>query len=179
MNNPRKSPRAPWIDYDAGLFFITICTKNHIHYFGKIADGCMRLSQTGEMVSYELSNPGIHHPEIEIPLFVVMPNHIHAIVGVNRLMRNANMECDMPPDQRNPNPYMRANRDMARHVPTLSKYVASFKSVITKNARMTCKDFGWQTRYHDHLIRNSREGNIISQYIINNPLNWDKDCFNC
>ena len=34
----RKTPRASWIDYNEGLYFITICTKERKHYLGKIKD---------------------------------------------------------------------------------------------------------------------------------------------
>lgn len=176
MNNPRKTPRAQWIDYDSGMYFITICTKNRFHFFGEVINGQMKLSRVGEIAAYELSTPGIHHPEIEIPLFVVMPNHIHAIVGINAC-NNDMASCSVPIEQRNPNPSFRANADMARHVPTLSKYVASFKSAVSRKARVICGDFGWQARYHEHLIRGNRDWNNISEYIVNNPSNWDKDCF--
>lgn len=172
QKNPRKTPRAQWIDYDGGTFFITICTHNQAHFFGKIMNGEMILSQIGEIVEFELSNPGLHHPEIQIPLFVVMPNHLHAIIRVN-----VDISHDIPINQRNPNPALRGNADMARHVPTLSKYIASFKSSVTKQARPINPDFGWQSRYHDHLIRGNKDGNRIADYIINNPQNWDKDCF--
>lgn len=170
--HPRKTPRAQWINYDVGLYFITICTKNRIHYFGDIHNGKMILSEIGEIVKFELSNPEIHHAEIHIPLFVVMPNHVHAIIGIK-----SDNGCYNQTEQRNPNPSLRTIPDMARHVPTLSKYIASLKSVVTRKARMIESDFNWQNRYHDHLIRNIQDGNNIVDYIINNPLNWDKDCF--
>ena len=43
----RKSPRAKWLDYNEGEYFVTICTHNWIHYFGEIADGEIHLSQIG------------------------------------------------------------------------------------------------------------------------------------
>jgi len=36
---------------------------------------------------------------------------------------------------------------------------------------------GWQTRFHDHIIRNDIEYQKISEYIINNPANWKNDKF--
>jgi putative transposase len=39
------SARAQWWDYGRnGLYFITICTANREHYFGKIVNGKMILS---------------------------------------------------------------------------------------------------------------------------------------
>lgn len=172
MTNPRKSPRANWIDYDNGLFFITACTKDKKHYFGKIFDGEMILSEEGKILEYELSHPEIHHKKINIPLYVVMPNHFHAIVVCR------DIACDVFPNaQRNPNSSQRANPDMARHVPTLSRYISLLKSAVSKQIHLFNPDFAWQSRYHDHLIRGNKDGNKIAEYIENNPINWSKDCF--
>jgi len=37
--------------------------------------------------------------------------------------------------------------------------------------------FGWQSRFHDHIIRNDAEYQRINDYIENNPKNWDNDKF--
>ena len=178
MDNPRKSPRAEWMNYSEGMFFVTVCTKNRIPFFGKICAGEMCLSPIGEIIDYELSHPHLHHSEIEIPLYVVMPNHIHAIIFINiDNTPQADMARHVPTLQRNPNPSLRANAELKRHVPLLSKYMASMKSAVTKCARNFNPDFGWQARYHDHLIRNNVDGNNIANYIVNNPYNWTKDCF--
>lgn len=172
----RKTPRANWIDYEGGSFFITICTKDKIHFFGEIINNKMCLSSIGTIVEYELKNPQLHHPSIEVPLFVVMPNHIHLIAHI----KCRDMACHVvqnPINQRTPNPALRVNPDMARHVPTLSQYVGAFKSAITREARKLNPDFAWQKRYHDHLIRNCSDGNRISEYIQNNVCRWDSDCF--
>jgi putative transposase len=61
---------------------------------------------------------------------------------------------------------------------TLSSILGSYKSVVTKNAREIHAGFAWQSRFHDHIIRNNREFEKISKYIIENPLYWNKDKFN-
>ena len=171
----RKTPRANWIDYENGIFFITICTKNRIHYFGTITDGIMFLSDIGKIVENHLNNASKYMKIIEIPLYVIMPNHIHLIVCVNINPDDGN---DVNPiSQRNPNPALRSNPTCHRHVPTLSKYINSFKGAVCKDVRKIHSDFAWQPRYHDHLIRNDREATMISDYIINNVAKWDEDCF--
>jgi len=59
----------------------------------------------------------------------------------------------------------------------LASIIRGFKIGVTKNARQIHADFAWQSRYHDHIIRNDASHNRIKQYIINNPANWDKDKF--
>ena len=173
MCNPRKTPRASWIDYDQGIFFVTICTKDKIHYFGKILNERMHLSKEGEILKNELDNCNIHHKNIEILLFVIMPNHLHAIVICRDIKSDVSAN-----EQRNPNPSLRSNPDMARHVPTLSRYIASLKSAVSKQIHFFNKEFAWQPRYHDHLIRGNKDGNKIAEYIENNVEKWDSDCFN-
>lgn len=33
----------------------------------------------------------------------------------------------------------------------------------------------WQRNYHEHIIRDEQSYLKISHYIINNPVNWNKD----
>ncbi|MCD6354793.1 MAG: hypothetical protein J7L95_04510 [Prolixibacteraceae bacterium] len=78
-----KSARLEGYDYrQAGLYFITICTHNHEHYFGKIVDNEMQLSNIGILADvfwHEIKN---HKKNIELHQFVVMPNHIHGILKI-------------------------------------------------------------------------------------------------
>ncbi len=40
---------------------------------------------------------------------------------------------------------------------------------------MGYNDTIWQRNYHEHIIRNEQSYIHISNYITNNPVNWDKD----
>ena len=57
----------------------------------------------------------------------------------------------------------------------LSTIIRSYKSVVTKHARKIHVDFAWQSRFHDHIIRNDKSFHNIAAYIGNNPANWQKD----
>lgn len=35
----------------------------------------------------------------------------------------------------------------------------------------------WQRNYYDHIIRTEKAYENISEYILNNPKQWDKDTF--
>lgn len=59
----------------------------------------------------------------------------------------------------------------------LASIIRGFKIGVTKNARVINQDFSWQPRYHDHIIRNQRSYDRISEYIQNNPSTWDEDIF--
>ena len=86
FNNIYRIPsaRAVWHDYDGGFYHVTICTANRDGYFGKITVGkdgnVMELSSIGEYAMQQFQNVKEHYPYAEIPCFIVMPDHIHAIV---------------------------------------------------------------------------------------------------
>ena len=77
-----ESARANWHDYDGGSYFITICTKNREHFFGEIVDGEIVLSDIGKFADEQFKNVSSHYPYAEIPLWTIMPNHVHAIVVI-------------------------------------------------------------------------------------------------
>ena len=175
MGQYRKTPRADHLDYNDGDYFITICTKDHKHYFGEIADGKMQLSDIGRFANEQLARATEFNADVEVPLFVVMSNHIHAIVRVHDSTEQSYIPAT---GQRCPLPSLRKSSAVQRQVPIISRYISSFKGAVTKYARSINIDFHWQNRYHDHLIRDARDGNNIAQYISTNVIRWDSDCFN-
>ncbi len=60
----------------------------------------------------------------------------------------------------------------------LSSIIRGFKIGVTKNARKIDPNFEWQTRFHDHIIRNSKSLEKIQNYIFNNPQQWKDDEYN-
>ena len=79
----RKTPRAKWHDYNGAEYFVTICTNNREPYFGEIHDGQMQLTVVGEWLKMQIENTEtIRGGEVSIPLYVIMPNHIHLIVSI-------------------------------------------------------------------------------------------------
>jgi putative transposase len=72
------------------------------------------------------------------------------------------------------------NEQMAAISPkknTISSIIRSYKSAVTKYCNRLELPMTWQPRYHDHIIRNDQSFRRISEYIINNPLNWSDDQF--
>lgn len=60
---------------------------------------------------------------------------------------------------------------------TLSSIIGAYKSMVTTNARQIIIRFGWQSRFHDHIIRDDASFHRIREYILNNPANWTNDTF--
>ncbi|MEA3316555.1 MAG: transposase [Bacteroidota bacterium] len=65
-------------------YFITICTKNREHFFGEIADGKMQLSEIGKNAKKYLIEIPQRFDYAKLDEFVVMPNHIHAIIVIDK-----------------------------------------------------------------------------------------------
>jgi REP element-mobilizing transposase RayT len=194
------SARAPWWDYGrAGAYFITICTAERQHYFGKIQQGgIQQLSHVGvlaDVLWYEIPH---HAHHVELGVFVVMPNHVHGILILNKDVgagivddgghdhdhvetRHALSLPQDPTKPPNPNPQKSSipvhYRFQNPGKNTISSIVGSYKSAVTKHARRLGFDFGWQTRFHDHIIRDDAEYQRINDYIESNPANWAKDKF--
>ena len=81
----RRSIR--WVGYDysgAGAYFVTICVHDHLCLLGEITNGEMRLNDAGHMVEATWDELSAHYPGVETDAFVVMPNHIHAIIRLCR-----------------------------------------------------------------------------------------------
>ena len=59
----------------------------------------------------------------------------------------------------------------------LASIIRGYKTGVTKYTTINKLNFAWQTRFHDRIIRNDTEFRRISNYIINNPKNWNEDEF--
>jgi REP element-mobilizing transposase RayT len=193
-----SSTRASWHDYSAGTYFITVCTQNHEHFFGEIAcmiqnDPQMQLTSIGQCLYENLQNITMHYLYAEIPLFVVMPNHWHAIVFVDGekipyQRRNAETWCDAVrcrdgacPVSTQAQTETTINEKMRQTDALkgwLSVAIGGIKSAVTKFANENGIDFAWQTRFDDRIIRDQNEMNRIADYIEHNVARWENDCFN-
>lgn len=164
-DNSRKSPRAKFHDYSGGTYFVTICTLEKQHFFGKIKNEEMNLSLIGKYCEEQLKTIDQHYPYARTLMYVIMPNHIHAIISIVR-------------DQGNNESHRMHEPSMTVTRTALSVVIGRLKRAVTMYARRNNFDFGWQSRYHDHIIRDNRDGNNIARYIETNVIRWDTDCFN-
>jgi len=73
--------RLPSWDYGSdGAYFITICTKDREHHFGKIENDKMHYSPAGALAYAFWDEIRNHTKNLVLGEFVVMPNHIHGIL---------------------------------------------------------------------------------------------------
>ncbi len=157
------------------MYFVTICTKNRICFFGDIhcrdathRVSTMQLSQIGKIADTEWRKTFALRPDMNLEMgeYIVMPNHFHAVIGIGSNEYNSNhAKTKQPVNQFGP------------QSKNLASIIRGFKSAVTVNARKIDSNFGWQSRFHDHVIRNQGSFDRIQSYIVNNPLNWKNDSF--
>ena len=104
----RHSIRMRGYDYASeGAYFVTICTDEMRHLFGRIANGTMATNALGDIAQQCWDAIPQHMPHVDIGEFVVMPNHVHGIVVIReRLVAPAGARHDasgtdapaVPPD---------------------------------------------------------------------------------
>jgi len=149
-------------DYGShGLYYVTVCTKNREHYFGEIMTGDDQETAYLEATTIgQIANDNwLKIPEfssfVELDDFVVMPDHMHGILFINKPDKNG----------------WELNKFGAQ-VDNLASAIRGYKSSVTKYAIDNKIEFAWQPKYYDHIIRNEKEYRNVKQYIHDNPKNW-------
>ena len=194
------SARASWHGYDGGIYFVTICTQNREHYFGEIVydnnrEAKMNLTDIGTYADSQIKKINTYYPYAETPLWVIMPNHIHTIViiaNVNEYLNDGECGDGVWNGGIGGDGCGDVYRDAINRVSTggvtgdknpmlkkcLGTIIRGLKARITKYAGDNRLLFAWQSRFHDHIVRDQDELNRISEYIDNNPARWALDKFN-
>ena len=146
------------VDYSMpGAYFITVCTQDRKKLFAPVGAD----SISARMIERTFLETIDKYPHIESTVYVVMPNHFHAIIEISR----ADMES----------------------APTISNVVQSFKRYSTLEYIKMVKKGDvppfekqiWQRGFYDHIIRDKRDYEEISKYIYENPLKWQFDELYC
>lgn len=183
--NKYRIPSARLQNWDYGsnaMYFVTICTAHRECYFGEIVETPnlgvsnttttpttnkpqMALSDIGKIAQqYWIEIPN-HFPFVTLGEWVVMPNHVHGIIIIDKplgdVIDDANVETPK----------------LGVSTGTLGVIINQYKRIVTINARKIHADFAWQSRFHDHIIRNNESFQRISNYIANNPSKWEDDKF--
>ena len=144
-------------DYStAGAYFVTICTQNRRCLLSRIvgrglAPAEIQYTAYGQIAKEQLFLLEKRYPSLKIDQYVIMPNHIHAILILNETAG-------------------------ASPRPTIMDIVCAYKSITTQ----VCKrahpiDKLFQTSFYEHVIRGREDYDEIAEYIVNNPKQWELD----
>jgi putative transposase len=178
----RRSIRLKGYDYSqAGAYFITICTHSMKCVFGDVINGEMILNEMGQNANDEWMKLPKRFPRIELDVFQIMPNHMHGILvwgtkggtgkpcpydPVGASLADAHSLADAP-DANAP----------------IGNIIGAYKSLVFNDCLELYKSRNefmgklWQRNFYEHIIRNDYSYQRISNYIINNSANWNKDEF--
>jgi putative transposase len=168
-------------------YFVTICTGNMAWYFGDVINKKMNFSEIGEVADKCWLEIPEHFSFVKLDVHQVMPNHVHGIIIIDKPNGRPNYGCvggelldtqnfaylpiqPIQPSQTQKNKFGPQSQNLA-------SIIRGYKIGVTKYARNNGISFSWQSRFHDHIIRDDASFKRIQQYIINNPQNWDSDKF--
>ena len=166
----RSSIRLKDYDYTIpGAYFITLLAHGSTCFFGDISSNQASMNPFGEIVREEwLRTPNVR-PEITLDEYVIMPNHLHAIIYISEPTTvGAHGRA----------PLHTPVYTFSRPPKSLGSFIAGFKSIVTKRItilRATPGQPVWQRNYYEHIIRDDQDLNRIRTYIRNNPIQWGTD----
>ena len=171
----RKQNRKFGYDYSQdNLYFVTICVQDRKCCFGNVEGTGRDLSvhdaDCKPSAKVELNEFGIivynqwkwvenQYPYVYLHSFIVMPNHFHGILEIDRTGRDLSVLENVK-------------------IKSLSELIGAYKTTSSKKIHEAgLFDFSWQRSFHDHIIRNDISYERISNYIDTNAERWKADTF--
>lgn len=155
----RKQMRLSTWDYrQAATYIVTICAQHREHRFGRVVEEEMYVNAAGAMVDGIWREIPTQFPSVFLDQHVIMPNHIHGILGMN-------------------------HDDWEHPQVSLASVIQWFKTVTTNRYIAGVRTQGWpaydgrlwQRSYFEMIIRNEAMLETKRNYIMANPSNWLRD----
>ncbi len=191
----RKRNRLAGYDYSApGAYFVTVCTHEKRCILGDVAVGeglappAVRLTSIGRVVESQILALPHRYPSLSVVKYVIMPNHVHLLLTLDK-RENTGGASPSPTDPgmiscaggASPSPTdpgMISCAGGASPSSTIPDMVCALKSLSSRQAKPDLSGMPlWQRSFHDHVIRNDQDYQMIWKYIDENPARWADDCF--
>jgi putative transposase len=185
----RRSIRLKGYDYASeGAYYVTTVVQGRQCLFGEIVDREMHLNEYGRIIQKWWNEIPIHFPNVKVGAFITMPNHVHGIIFITNERRGEVHSPRNPPQNDLNHNYNIINPNLTRtqggETPpqrkrSLGQIIAYFKYQSTKEIN-AIDHTGivtklWQRNYYEHVIRNERELQQKTDYILDNPSRWEED----
>jgi REP element-mobilizing transposase RayT len=163
-------------DYGAnGYYYVTIKTKMGNHYFGYVEDDQMHLNELGEIAKKCWKEIPEHYPFVILDEFVVMPNHVHGIIIINKINIDESVETQNFASLQNRETKTKPKNKFGPQSQNLAAIIRGFKIGVTKYAKQNNIPFNWHPRFHDRVLRMENNELALKRYYIkNNPSQWRK-----
>jgi hypothetical protein len=165
----RHSTRLPQYDYREGAFFVTMCTWRRRCLFGKIRAERVLLSSIGEIAKQEWLRSKTLRKQISLDAWVIMPNHLHAVVW---------HRMGGPPLASETDVGAHCSAPLHRPSRSLGSFVAGFKGSVVRRVHQLdgmASVRVWQRGNYDRVIRSEEELNRTRRYVLENRLRWSLD----
>ena len=144
---------------------MTLCVERRVERFGEILGGEIKLNGVGEIANKSWSWLEKTFPAVSIPVYCVMPNHVHAIIYIEDVGSTGSRGG------------LQAAHQFVWKKP-LGRIIGAYKTHSTVEINNLLQTAGvrfWQRNYYERVVRNEREYEAIYDYIVANPLNWEND----
>ena len=174
----RKPTRLKNFDYSSiGAYFVTICTRDRMNILSEIVktdftdtdkttnsavgeglappEFTVELKPCGEIAKEQLRLIEERFPSVTVEDYVIMPDHIHAII------------------------FLHENAGGASPSPTLNDVVCAFKSLTSRSCK---QKYGIEKMFQrssaEHIVRDRDDYETRRKYIYENPKRWYYKCLN-
>ncbi len=168
----RKPTRLNNFDYSsAGAYFVTICIRDRMQILSEIVktdltvtdetydfavgeglappEYSVKLKPCGEIAKEQLQLLEKRFPSVSVVDFVIMPDHIHAVI------------------------FLHGNAGGASPSPTLGDVICAFKSLTSRICKQRCGiEKMFQRSFAEHIVRNREDYETRRKYIYENPMRW-------
>jgi putative transposase len=138
-----------------GYYFVNFCVQDRRCLLGDVVDGKVQLTIGGKIVGGVIDSLPTRYPGLILDSWVIMPNHVHLILGV---------------------PEPNFSDGAAIHPGQVVRAIKAAASRLIHQAGFG--EFRWQSDYWDRIIRNDRELTAVRQYIEDNLAQWELDADN-
>ncbi|MCM1330125.1 MAG: transposase [Ruminococcus sp.] len=159
----RKHIRLKNYDYSQyGYYYVTIHTAGDEHILSNVGRGLapacyeIKLTEIGKIAEQQLFALEERFKGVKIDKYVIMPNHIHAVIIIGDNAENMGKAGASPR-------------------PTLPDIICAYKSITTRICNKNDNIQGrkiFQTSFYESIIRNEKAYCSVWEYIENNPLKW-------
>ncbi len=138
-------------------------------------DGEMVLNDFGKIAHQEWLKTENIRDNVELDVFVIMPNHMHVIFGITADIDDSGQSTV---GAYSDTPLHRFKSEFKSPSKNVGAIVRGYKSTVTKQINQIRRAPGkkvWQRNYYEHIIRNEKSLNRIRNYILNNPALWEEE----
>jgi REP element-mobilizing transposase RayT len=160
-------------------YFVTIVTYQRDPLFGGIKNEIMALNDFGKIADECWCTIPEHFPNVELGAHVIMPNHVHGVIVIRNDESASNDVVAQHVGATQPEgvaPTPTITRPTGPKRGSLGAIIGAYKSAVSYRINKEHNATGiWQRNYYEHIIRDEKDLQRITDYIEANPLRWDED----